>query len=183
VAAPSNMRKLAGRGGKEENIPLTSMMDIFTNMLLFLIMSFSATGALMTKVDLLDLPLSTIDTGPRMAVAIVVDSGRLSGAPGIYVEQGGERRGKLDEGPALLEVPTGQRALDPNAMILPGLQQYLQQQADECRAREQQLGIPFEGEITIQADAAVNYNSVLKVLATCGSAGFDRTEFVVVKSE
>ena len=183
MAAPSNMRKLAARGAKEEPIPLTSMMDIFTNMLLFLIMSFSATGALVTKVDMIDLPKSTIDNGPRMAVSIVVDSGRLSGAPGVYVEQAGTRTQLLDEGGPLLEIPSGARALDPGAMLLPGLTQYLQQKAEEGRAREAQLGIPFTGEITIQADAAVNYNSVLKVLATCGNAGFDRTEFVVIKSE
>jgi biopolymer transport protein ExbD len=183
VAAPSNMRKMSGRSAKEENIPLTSMMDIFTNMLLFLIMSFSATGALMTKVDQLDLPLSNIDTGPRAAVSIVVDSGRLSGVPGVYAEEAGQRVQLLDEGGRLMEVPAGQRALDPNAMLLPGLMQFLQGKAEEGRQREAQLGIPFTGEIIIQADAAVNYNSVLKVLATCGTVGFDRTEFVVIKGE
>lgn len=183
MAAPSNMRKLSGKGLKEENIPLTSMMDIFTNMLLFLIMSFSASGALLTKVDQLDLPTSTVDTGPRMAVAIVVDSGRLSGAPGVYVETGGQRVQILDEGPALTEIPSGQRALDPDAMILPGLLQFLQAKEAEGREREAQLGIPFNGDIVIQAESSVNYNSVLKILATCGQAGFDNTSFVVIKGE
>jgi len=141
MAAPSHKRQAARRGNREENIPLASMMDIFTNMLLFLIMSYSATGLLVNQVDNLELPLSNIDTSPRETVGVVIDSGQLSGVPGVYVESKGKRE------------------------------------------REEQLGIPFDGQITIQADAAVNYNSILKVLNTCGTEGFSMTQFVVIKSE
>jgi len=183
MAAPSNMRKMSARGAREENIPLASMMDIFTNMLLFLIMSFSATGLLVNQVEQLELPLSTIDTNPRATVSIVVDSGRQSGVPGVFVEAKGKREQMLDDGATLTEVPTGARALDPAAMILPGLSAYLRGMAAELRRRETRLGIPFDGQVTIQADAAVDYNSILKVLKTCGDAQFVMTQFVVIKSE
>ncbi|MFA7330971.1 MAG: biopolymer transporter ExbD [Candidatus Delongbacteria bacterium] len=183
MAAPTNMRKLSARSAKEENIPLASMMDIFTNMLLFLIMSYSATGLLVNQVDQLELPQSNIDTSPRSTVSIVVDSGQLSGTPGVYAEDKGKRVQLLDEGSTLLAVASGAAAQDPAAMTLPGLQQYLRGVAVELRVREQQLGIPFDGQITIQADAAVDYNSILKVLKTCGDEQFAMTQFVVIKSE
>jgi biopolymer transport protein ExbD len=183
MAAPSHKRQAALRGGKEENIPLASMMDIFTNMLLFLIMSYSATGLLVNQVDNLELPQSNIDTSPRETVGVVIDSGQLSGVPGVYVESKGKREALLDDGATLMSVATGAAANDPAAMLLPGLQRYLRETAQELRAREQQLGIPFDGQITIQADAAVDYNSILKVLNTCGSEGFSMTQFVVIKNE
>lgn len=183
MAAPSNMRKLSVRGAKEEGIPLASMMDIFTNMLLFLIMSYSATGLLVNQVENLELPLSSIDTSPRSTVGIVVDSGQLSGVPGVYAEEKGKRTQLLDDGNTLLSVASGAAAQDPNSMTLPGLQQYLRNAYADLKARESQLGIPFDGQVSIQADAAVNYNSILKVLKTCGDEQFAMTQFVVIKSE
>jgi|GEM_PF-3231266 len=183
MAAPSNMRKNSGRGNKEENIPLASMMDIFTNMLLFLIMSYSATGMLVEQVDSLELPQSNIDTTPRASLAIVVDSGKLSGVPGVYAEEKGKRTTQLDTGETLFYVPTGADAQNPDAMSLPGLGQFLADRAADLKDREAQLGIPFDGQITIQADAFVDYNSILKVLKTCGDHEFAMTQFVVIKSE
>ena len=57
------------------------------------------------------------------------------------------------------------------------------QLVNEARELEEQFGIPFEGEVTVQADAAVNYNSILKVLNTCGTVGFNKPEFIVVRTE
>lgn len=181
MAAPSHMRKHRGEG--EAQMPLASMMDMMTIILLFLLKSYSATGALVTQVDYIDLPESTVKTNPVVALSIVVDSGRLSGLAGVYVEKDGVRTDLLDGGPVLYGVPGGEAAFDPRAMILPGLEQFLSEQAAEARDLEANFGIPFEGQITIQADAAVNYNSVLKVLATCGSTGYNMTEFVVIKKD
>jgi len=182
MAAPSHMRK-HGRGQGEAPMPLSSMMDMMTIILLFLLKSYSATGALMTPVDEMDLPASDIDSNPRKALSIVVDSGRKSGITGVFVEQDGERKQLLDEANSLVGVATGAAANDPRSMILPGLEGWLMEQAAKARDREEQFGIPFEGYITIQADREVNYNSILKVLATCGSAGYNMTEFVVLESQ
>jgi biopolymer transport protein ExbD len=181
MAAPSHMRKHRGRG--EARMPLASMMDMMTIILLFLLKSYSATGALVIQVDHLDLPESTVQANPIKALSIVVDSGGTSGLAGVFIEREGERAVLLDTGETLYSLPGTEAALDPRAMILPGLEQYLQLQADEAREREERFGIPFEGQITIQADATVHYNSILKVLATCGATGYNMTEFVVIKKD
>jgi hypothetical protein len=176
------MRRWGGSGGVPQGIPLTSMMDLFTIVLLFLIKSYSASGSLVMEVDQLELPASNINTTPREALSIVVDSGRLSGVAGVFTESGGERQELLDDAGSLLGQAAGAAAFDPRSMILRGLENFLLVKAAEARDLETRFGIPFQGEITIQADAAVDYNSILKVLATCGSAGFNMTEFVVVRS-
>jgi len=181
MAAPSHMRKHRGSG--EPPMPLASMMDMMTIILLFLLKNYSATGALVTQVDHLELPESTAQDNPVKVLSIVVDSGRFTGVPGVYVEENGERTEALDDGAALYSVPGGEAAFDPEAMLLPGLKAFLGEQAVEARALEQDFGIPFDGKITIQADAAVAYNAILKVLATCGSAGWNMTEFVVIKKD
>ncbi len=174
AAAPSFMRK--HRPQPEEGMPLASMMDLMTIILLFLLKSYSATGALVTQVDKLELPSSTIDENPKSVLSIVIDAGRGGSLPGVYVEREGERLEMLDGGELLSATAT-------TSMELPGLKSYLQENASEARELEERFGIEFKGEITIQADKAVNYNSVLKVLQTCADAGYRQTEFVIIKAE
>jgi len=164
-------------------MPLASMMDMMTIILLFLLKSYSTTGVLVRQVDEIDLPLSSITTIPREALSIVVDSGLRSGLPGVYVEHEGERSELLDDAATMYREPSGAAAHDPRSMILPGLENFLMEHAFEARELEEQFGIPFEGEVTVQADAAVNYNSILKVLNTCGTVGFNKPEFIVVRTE
>ncbi len=181
AAAPSKLRKHPGSG--EAKMPLSSMMDMMTIILLFLLKNYSTSGALLTQVGDLELPFSNVDTKPKTALSIVVDSGTDSGVVGVFVEHDGNRTEILDDGATLYHVPTGEEAYSPDAMILPNLFEYLQAQAAEGKEMEAQYGVPFEGMINIHADQYVNYNSILKVLATCGRSGYNKTEFVVVKSE
>lgn len=174
AAAPSHLRK--HQGTKEEQIPLASMMDMMTIILLFLLKSYSATGGLMTQVDKLELPESSSSNKPKSALSIVVDAGLGSGAPGIYVEEKGSRVEQLDGGEVLQLSAT-------QSMDLPVLKAFLDERAAEGRENETRYGVPFTGEITIQADKSVNYNAVLKVLLTCADAGYDKTDFVIIKDE
>ncbi|MCA9782424.1 MAG: biopolymer transporter ExbD [Calditrichaeota bacterium] len=174
AAAPSHMRK--HRGSQEETIPLASMMDMMTIILLFLLKSYSTSGGLVTQVDKLELPGSSSKIAPKSALSIAVDAGRSGSAPGIYVEVNGTRTEMLDGG----------EVLDVNAtssMELPVLKAFLTEKASEARESESRYGIPFTGTITIQADKAINYNSVLKVLQTCADAGYPKTDFVIIKEE
>jgi biopolymer transport protein ExbD len=181
MPAPSFMLKHHGKA--EAPMPLASMMDMMTIILLFLLKSYSTTGVLVTQVDSMDLPSSTVKTNPHEALSIVVDSGALSQIPGVYIEENGARQDILDEGSTLFSLATGAAALDPDAMILRGLESFLKEKAADARELESQYGVPFEGQITIQADPFVPYNSILKVLATCGSVGYNMTEFVVIKKD
>ncbi|MCK4774074.1 MAG: biopolymer transporter ExbD, partial [Candidatus Krumholzibacteria bacterium] len=51
---------------------LTSMMDILTVLLLFLLKSFVVEGEVMTPIPGVDLPESSSDTTPRAAVVIAI---------------------------------------------------------------------------------------------------------------
>jgi biopolymer transport protein ExbD len=174
AAAPSHMRK--HRGTPETPIPLASMMDMMTIILLFLLKSYSASGGLVTQVDKLELPASASKISPKGHLAIVVDAGREGSEPGIYVETEGKRTEMLDGGELLLVESTA-------SMELPQLKAFLEEKASEGEENESRYGIPFTGEIMIQADKAVNYNAILKVLQTCADARFAKTDFVIIKEE
>jgi biopolymer transport protein ExbD len=174
AAAPSHMRK--HRGQAETPLPLASMMDMMTIILLFLLKSYSASGALITQVEKLELPASSSKVAPKGHLSIVVDAGRDGSAPGIYVEQDGKRTEMLDGGELLAAEATAD-------MELPQLKAFLEERAGEAEATESRYGIPFTGEILIQADRAVNYNAVLKVLQTCMDSRFPKTDFVIIKEE
>lgn len=173
AAAPSHMRK--HQGVKEEQIPLASMMDMMTIILLFLLKSYSASGALVTQVDKLELPASNSKINPKAVLSLAIDGGTQGTEPGIYVEESGTRVEMLDGGEALLA--------ESATMELPQLQAFLEERASEGRETQERYGIPFTGEITIQADKDMNYNTILKVLQTCMDAGFPKTDFVIIKSE
>jgi biopolymer transport protein ExbD len=61
------------RGGKEAIVPqLTSLIDVMTILLVFLMKSFSAEGNLVTPAQDLTLPLSSAQARPRTVTSVMV---------------------------------------------------------------------------------------------------------------
>jgi biopolymer transport protein ExbD len=44
-------------------------------------------------------------------------------------------------------------------------------------------GVQFSGKVTIQGDKKLPFNSILKVMATCGRAEYPNLRLVVYQSE
>jgi biopolymer transport protein ExbD len=179
MAAPSHMRKNRKKYGEEKPVSMASMMDMMTIILLFLIKSYSAQGLLVKQVDGILLPSSNTEQLPHDALSILVDSGVKSGMPGVFVIEDNARSSLLVDGPVLL----AEDGDDGDSMLLKGLQAFLANKKAEAMTLEQQFGIIFDGEITIQADTETEYNSILKVLYTCGQNEYTKTQFVIVKTE
>jgi biopolymer transport protein ExbD len=177
MAAPSHMRKNRKKYGEEKPVSMASMMDMMTIILLFLLKSYSAQGLLVTEVDGIKLPDSSSDKNPREELSILVDSGRLSGSPGVYLIEEGARTQLLVDGPTLQATEGG----GGDSMMLPGLRSFLENKRNEALEMEKTFGIEFKGEIVIQADKETEYNPILKVLYTCGQNEFTKTEFVIIK--
>ncbi len=65
-------RKKSSHGRQPSPLPLTSMMDILTVLLLFLLKSFVVEGEVITPVPGVDLPESSSEAKPRASVVVAI---------------------------------------------------------------------------------------------------------------
>ena len=72
------MRKSRTYGEKEASLNITSMMDAFTIVLVFLLKSFAAEGNLLTQADNLKLPYSVSQKQPtEVSLIVIVDADQI----------------------------------------------------------------------------------------------------------
>lgn len=159
--APSKRRRKTRKIETERS--LTSMMDMMTIILLFLLKSYSSSGALI-KPAIDNLPESTADTEPRKELSIIVtrDMGILA---------------DVETDPKPLISPLGELNDDTEA-ILPGLESYIldQQQKDERLGKKK-----ITDKMTIQGADDIPYAWILKVTQTGQEAGIVKYDFLIIK--
>ncbi|MFQ5602143.1 MAG: ExbD/TolR family protein [bacterium] len=138
---------------------LTSMMDMFTIILVFLLKTYATEGQLIQPSESLTLPKSTIQNPPETALDLVVskDVILLNSKVVLKYEQVTNQKG----------------------FIIEPLQQALLHHAQRAKKMEAQFGIPFSGKVTIQGDQSIEYKNLVKVMATCGSAEYPNMRLVV----
>jgi len=141
---------------------LTSMMDMMTIMLLFLLKAFSTSGAFIKPAQGVDLPNSTVMNEPQKVLSLIVTR------DGVY-EDLASIKGKKVEDLASLQ--------NDDLIDLPQLLAFLHQ----AQERSRQLGREEKRTLTVQGDKTIPYRWVLKVINTCSNAGFDKIDFVVLK--
>ena len=167
VMTPSKAAGASKASGKRRKpkaeLKLTSMMDMMTVILLFLIKSYSATGALIQQSDFIDLAQANRDMEPKKAIALLLST------DGVFED--------MESNPNLI---SGASELSrEDIIILPNLESYLLKQ----KAFRESTGAPFHGEVTIQCDKAVPYEWLLKVINTCGQTEYATIDFVIIKQE
>lgn len=159
--APSKGKK--HRRKEAEGLMLNSMMDMMTIILLFLLKTMGSSGALLRPSPYVQLPVAQREVEPQKTISILVSEA------GVFED--------MEKNPRLLSDPT--EISSPDNVILPGLETWLNEQ----REFTIRLGKPFKGQITIQCDKAVTYDSLLKVINTCGQTEFGIIDFVVMKNK
>ena len=75
--APSKAKKHRRRGSSEMSIQMTSMMDIFTILLTFLLKSFAAEGQIMQIAESIQLPVSTAQEAVHPSVTVAFNGDAL----------------------------------------------------------------------------------------------------------
>jgi len=140
---------------------LTSMMDILTVLLLFLLKSFVVDGEVITPVPGVDLPESSSDQSPQSAlvVAIFDDTIMVEGRQVARVSEANAQGGLL---------------IGPLGEVL-----------REIRAQEQDLsrrrGTPEEpGRIAIQGDQAIEFEILERIMHTCNQSGYGDISLAVI---
>lgn len=159
---PSRIKKHNTDPGKQR-LNLTSMMDMFTIILVFLLKSYATEGQLIQPSQYLTLPKSTVTSPPETALDLVVSK------ENVIVNN-------------KLIVPL-QRIRNLDGYIIPELQEELLFHAREAKRMEEGFGVPFSGKVTIQGDKSLPYSDLVKVMATCGASEYPNMRLVVYQKE
>ncbi|NOZ60474.1 MAG: biopolymer transporter ExbD [Calditrichaeota bacterium] len=159
---PSRRKKHDTDPGKVR-LNLTSMMDMFTIILVFLLKTYSTEGMLIHPSDLLTLPTSTIERPAEVALDLIVSK------QSVVVNHE--------------EVAKVKNVINQEGLIVPNLLKTLQVYAREAKHMEEMYGTKFSGKVTIQADKEIPYKVLVKIMATCGRADYPNMRLVVYKKE
>jgi biopolymer transport protein ExbD len=143
---------------------LTSMIDMFTLMVVFLLKNYSAQGQLVTPAEGLLLPTSSIEKSAGEALSIKISQTTIMVENDVV----------LDE--AALKTVENQK----DFMIEP-LYKVLSERSKSARESAERFKTEFSGKISIQGDVAIPYNILTRVMYTCGQAGYPMMNLVVYR--
>jgi biopolymer transport protein ExbD len=154
------------RGDGTVKLNITSMIDMFTLMVVFLLKNYSAQGQLVTPAQGLMLPTSTIEKTAAEALCVKVSSNTI-----------------MVENTIVIDPAAYQAILTQKDFMIQGLYDVLSNHADEARKSAELFNTEFSGKISIQGDVAIPYNVLTRVMYTCGQAGFPVMNLVVYRKE
>jgi biopolymer transport protein ExbD len=145
-------------------IMLTSLMDVMTIILVFLLKSFSAEGDILAADPRLRLPASTSKEVPRLKLIVQVSTDDIL-LEGVKVAD----VGKVIEGRELLIKPLAD-ALERHTEKVEFL-------------AKKNPAIKFAGEVLIQGDRRIPFALLKKIMYSCGQAGYGNISLAVMYSE
>jgi biopolymer transport protein ExbD len=154
------------RSGGDVKLNITSMMDMFTIILVFLIKNFSTEGAIVTPADNLTLPKSTVEKRASEALGIKVSKNTIIVENTLVVNE--------------TEFTAVQNQKD---FLIQTLYEVLKKYAEEGKKMTEISGKEFSGEITIQGDVEIPYSILTRVMYTCGQAGYPKMNLFVYRQD
>ena len=147
-----------------EDIPfsLTSMMDMMTIILVFMIKNIDAEGQLVTQAENLILPVSTSRVQPKeVSLTVIVDNNY------VLVDNG--------------KVITTEEVLKQEDLLIASVDSVLKERRQTEQEHALKMGLPADeaGNIIVQIDKNIPYDAMYKVMATCGFSGYTNIAFAV----
>ncbi|MCB9662665.1 MAG: biopolymer transporter ExbD [Alphaproteobacteria bacterium] len=171
-------KKTVRRGGGNEELNITSMMDMMTIILVFLLKSYSAEDISVQGNDDLVLPVSTSLKPPKLAVNVIVSRAQVlvDGEPVLsLVEEADPTTGQ-----PVIKVP---EAAKRGAKIIE-LYDKLVAKAEQAKRLGERAGndqFDFKGQVLLQCDKRLPFAVIREVMYTAGQAQFGEFRFVVIK--
>lgn len=154
-------RKVKKQG--EAGLIITSLIDVFVIVLVFLMRSVSSEGNLMTSAENLVLPMSARSKSPtEISLAIIGDQDNINVDDHAVARTADVRK--------------------QDSLLVPGILKILEQKREEEKKAEM-LGVIKEatGKVVVQFDKNMPYDIITKIMATCGYAGYTNIKFAVSK--
>jgi biopolymer transport protein ExbD len=159
------LRKVRGHRQLEALKPqLTSLVDVLTLILIYLLKSFSAEGEIVTITKDLILPASTAQKRPELKVKLTINNSVLMAEDKIVADVG--------------------EVLNSEELIIPGLNAWLQLRREATeKISKYSSKTKFTGEILILGDKRIRFRLIKKIMYTCGQQGYNNFSLVVQKKE
>lgn len=163
--APTKRRALRGKRPSLLVLNITSMLDMFTILILFLLKSYSAEGVILTIPADLHLPYSSTQAVPEPGLIIELTQDTLV-VDGVAID--------ID----LEQVETS------NSLIIQPLYEHLM---NRVRRYEEIASVnpdaSFTGQMVLEGDRDIPFRLLKKILYTCGQAGFINQSLAVFPEE
>lgn len=142
-------------------LPLTSMIDMFTILVIFLLMNFSSTGEIFYIQKNLILPEAShahpLESNPLISITaqgVTLETEKVGDNP-ISIQESDQNLPKLAQ--ALKQIRIIQETIHP--------------------------GVPFKGAVNIQADEKIPLVYIKRVMQTCITEGWNGINFAVRGAE
>lgn len=148
------------------DIDITSLLDILTIMLVFLLQSYNSSGVVINVPKEIDLPRSSSETLNNFGVNIQVSKTQ------IWVD---------DEEVVNTEIPDDQLFDEGGKRIVPLYNELVK--IKETIKQSEMLSPQakkFSGIANLVVDKSLKYNYLKRVMYTCAAAGFKEFKFVVL---
>lgn len=154
---------------KSTGLIVTSLIDFFSIVVIYLMKSYSSEGSILTNADNLVLPNSMASTKPKeihVQVAATDDMILVDNVPVAPTDD-------------VRKIP--QSDLDP---IIAKLEEKLKAtySAEEEMVRLGALN-KVTGDVTIQIDKNIEFDVLFKIMNTCGKVGYNKMNFAVMERD
>lgn len=175
---------------KDFELQLTSMMDVFVIILVFLLKSYATSYNNFASVQGIKLPMSVSPDNPPDSLQVIVTPEAITFEGNHVVEfvQTAANAGSADAGYRFKDAD-----LDPkerNLRIMPlfdaltDAKEKSEILRTKSKARDAQgKPLPFDGILAIQADKRVRYDTVRKIMYTAAAAGYKTFRFLALKKD
>ncbi len=163
--SPTKRKKHLRRSPKEMSLQITSMIDVFTILLVFLLKSYASEGQLVQLAESIRLPVSTAQEVIHPAVTVAFNDHAL------YVD------GKLVVADVAPLVASEELLIAPLYAVLV-----------EKAGRTREIAalnpaVVFTGEIVLQGDREIPFRLLKKIIFTAGQAEFLNQSLAVFQEE
>jgi len=171
-------KRSSRRGQSDTELQITSMMDIMTIILVFLLKSYATEDISVAPSDDLRIPVSTSLKAPKLAVNVIV-SKRDIVVDGKWVLN---LETTVDEetGEDIIIIPEGEK----RGQMITLLYEELDAKADTAKSLGERAGgdeFGFQGQLLLQCDRTLPFSVIREVMFTAGQAQFGEFRFVVIK--
>jgi biopolymer transport protein ExbD len=171
-------KKKTRRPTTEGALSITSMMDMMTIILCFLLKSYQTTDVTIEASADLKIPSSTALTPIKKSVQLVVTRSQIivDGSAVVDLEKRPGDQGEVSH------VPDSAK----KGQLIDDLYTKLLEEADKAKDMGSELegfeDAQFKGQIMLQCDRTLPFSLIREVMYTAGQAQFGEFRFVVIKS-
>jgi biopolymer transport protein ExbD len=162
--AQSIHKRRRGRSSGTVKLTLTSMVDMFTLIVVFLLKNYSAQGQLVTPAQGLLLPSSSIEKSAGEALSVKISEKTIMVENAIVIDEAAYKT-----------------LMTQKDFMIEPLFTVLSKHSKSARESAEILKTEFSGRISIQGDVAIPYNILTRVMYTCGQAGYPVMNLVVYR--